>query len=128
MIPELSTLKQPIAIRPELVVEKNTDFRVRQEGKAASSTKFTVFTTQSSEIETKDGNSERGKGTIMPLMSVDGKYSSPEERRTFYDATGLPLFDLYHSPQGTTWHIEVPGDNSPSLAFLEAQRSALKDD
>lgn len=128
MIPNLSALKQPIAIRPELVVEENATFRVRQEGKAASSTKFKVFTTQSREKKTENGDRKGEESTIIPLMSVDGKYSSPEERRTFYDASGLPLFDLYHSPRGTTWQIEVPGGNSPSLAFLEPQGSTVKDD
>ncbi|KAJ3479429.1 hypothetical protein NLG97_g8322 [Lecanicillium saksenae] len=128
MLPELSAPKQPIAIRPEFLAREDTSFRVQQEGKGASSTKFTIFSPEKDAIKDEKGISSEKRASPATLLSVDGKYSSPEERRTFVDASGLPLFDLYHAPRGTTWHIEVPGGNSPSLAFIEPQGSTMKDD
>ncbi|KAJ4151188.1 hypothetical protein LMH87_011903 [Akanthomyces muscarius] len=128
MIPELSPLKQPIAIRPEFVAREDTSFRVQQEGKGAASTKFTIFSPENDVPKDEKGAIPETKKSPATLISVDGKYSSADERRSFLDASGLPLFDLYHTPRGTTWHIEVPGGNSPSLAFIEPQDSRMKDD
>ena len=128
MLPELSPLKQPIALRPELVAAEHTRLLIRQEGKAASSTKFTIFSAEEGAPADDSGGSTTEKHPPATLLTVDGKYSSAEERRTLYDASSLPLFDLYHSPRGTTWHFEVPGGNSPSVAFLEPQNSRTKDD
>ncbi len=128
MIPELSPLKQPIGIRPEFIAREETSFRVHQEGKGAASTKFTIFSPEQNAPKDGKGAVTETEKSPTTLISVDGKYSSAEERRTFLDASGLPLFDLYHAPRGTTWHIEVPGGNSPSVAFIEPQESAVKDD
>lgn len=128
MIPELISLKQPIAIRPEFVARGNTSFRVLQHGKGAASTKFTIFSPERDATKDEKIFPPEKNPSSAVLLHVDGKYSSPEERRTVFDTSGLPLFDLYHNPRGLTWHIEVPGGNSPSLAFIEPQGAAMKDD
>lgn len=136
MRPELSPLKQPVAIRPEFIARQETSLLVRQQGKAAASTKFAVFAPEhdaaaGDEKGAPDASAPREPPSYSdkPLLSADGKYSSDEERRTFFDASGLPLFDLYHTRRGSTWHIEVPGGKSPSLGFVEPQfTSATKEE
>lgn len=131
MFPELTALKQPIAIRKEHIVDKSTTFRVQQHGKGLSSGKFTVFDPETAAGEddvpsTKGASAE--KRPPQKLMHVDGKYVSLEERRAFCDASGLPLFDVSHRAAGVTWYVELPGGNGTPIARIEPRFSMLKDE
>lgn len=78
---------------------------------------------------------QRGKSanddTVSPspvLLYVDGNYSSLESKRSFCDASGLPLFDLYHKSAGVTWYVELPGGASGTPIMRLAPRAiSLKD-
>lgn len=129
MFPEITPLKLPIAIRTEHVVDKHTTFRVLQHGKALSSGKFTVFspngyTAADESLDHKGASAEEQHP--QALMFVDGKYMSRKERRAFRDASGLPLFDIYHCAMGATWYVEVPGGNGTPIARIMPSYS-LKD-
>lgn len=102
MIPDLTALKQPIAIRPELVVDNETALRIQRHGNALSSRKFTVF------VPTEDNDEKRA--FQKEILHVDGRAYSCRERRHFCDASGRPLFDLYHRLLRPTWLVELPDD------------------
>lgn len=110
------------------MARKDTSFRIQQQGKGAASTKFTIFSPESNVAKDEKGAVSDVQKLPTTLISVDGKHSSAEERHIFLDASGPTLFDLYHTPRGTTWHIEVPGGDSPSLVLIEPQYSTMKDD
>lgn len=130
MFPELTALKQPIAVRTEYIVDKDTTFRVQQHGKGLSCGKFTIFSPDGGAdadevLSTKGASAEKQKP--QTLMYVDGKYGSIEEKRAFRDASGLPLFDVYHRAIGVTWYIELPGGNGTPFARIKPRFSMLKD-
>lgn len=120
MHPELTPLKQPIAIRLDYIADKNTSFRVQQHGKALSSGKFTIFSPDG-HATLKNGAeaSPSKKPSLQPMMHVNGKYMEPTDRRVFTDATGLPLFDVYHGKLDKTWLIELPGGRSLPVARIQ---------
>ncbi len=130
MFPDIAAPKMPIAIRTEHIVDENTTFRVQQHGKGLSSAKFTIFgpcrdvatdkslhatnaafaeSQRQCRTSSSSSTSTPSKQSQQPLMSVDGKYASMDGRRSFFDASGLPLFDLYHRPVAVTWYVELPG-------------------
>jgi len=129
MFPDIAAPKIPIAIRTEYIVDEKTTFRVLQHGKGLSSAKFTIFSpfgdvatdkslhatnaafaeSQRQRRTCSSSTSTPSKQSQQPLMSVDGKYASVHRRRSFFDASGLPLFDLYCRPVGVTWYVEPPG-------------------
>ncbi|KAF7185899.1 hypothetical protein HII31_12772 [Pseudocercospora fuligena] len=118
--PDLFDLKAPIAIRSEHVVDTQTTFRIQQHGIGLHSGNFTVFF---------PNNAERAEASTEPqtLFSVNGKYGTLEERRCFHNASGLPLFELYHKPMGVRWYIELPGGNDTAIARLAPNFSMFKD-
>ncbi|KAJ3492671.1 hypothetical protein NLG97_g5232 [Lecanicillium saksenae] len=113
----------------EHVVDENTTFLVRQHsfgGKGASKPKFTIESLPGDEcLEDKTDVLEKQPSTAT--MSVDAKYVSVEDRHEFRDATGLPLFDLYHKTTSVTWLIEVPGGNGEPIAVITPHPSMFKD-
>lgn len=120
MFPELGRLKLPISVFPEYVASSDTTFLIQQQGKAASSTKFTIFKPETDNVTEKSPSDT--------LLSVDGEYFDKNERRIFYNASGEPVFEISHSSSSSTWHIQRPGRDSPSIGFLEPQDSMFKDD
>lgn len=137
MLPELTAPKQPIAIRTEHIVDKPTSFRVQQHGKGLSSGKFTVFRPKSEVALQKNGKDPGELSSTAQekeqeqepetLMYVEGKYTSLEEKRAFRDASGLPLFELYHRAIGVTWYVELPGRNGAPIVCIKPRFSMLKD-
>lgn len=127
MFPELTALKQPIAIRTEYIVDKNITFRVQQHGKDLSSEQFTVFNTNedaaADDIPTAKGASVE-KPQPQTLMHVDGKYVSIEEKRAFRDAAlrCLPPCNRHHIVRWAArcqWH---------SNSGMKPRFSVIKDD
>ncbi|KXT15025.1 hypothetical protein AC579_7758 [Pseudocercospora musae] len=118
--PDLSDLKAPIALRNEHIVDKQTAFRVQQHGKGLHSGNFTIF--YPNNVENTETPAEP-----QTLFTVEGKYGILQERRSFRDASGLPLFHLYHKPIGVTWYIELPGGNDTAIARLAPNFSLFKD-
>lgn len=134
MQPELTPPKQPIGIRPELIVDKPTTFQFQQQGKAKSSGKFIAF--RSDEADTllaeKSGGSSK-QAERETLLSVDGDYMPRDGRRSFRDASGLPLFDIRHEKSGEAWAIVLPdgdgagNDADAPIARIKPRSSSLKD-
>lgn len=127
MFPELTALKQPIAIRPEYVVNHDTSFQVQQHGKGLSSGRFTIFQPNEQPMKEKSEKSLSDSPPSQTIMYVDGKFGSLEAKRSFCDHSGLPLFDLYHKFAGVTWYVELPGGNDTAIARLAPRASTLKD-
>ncbi|KYG41773.1 hypothetical protein M433DRAFT_115129 [Acidomyces richmondensis BFW] len=119
MPPELTALKNPIAIHKDYVVDQPSTFRIQQQGKALSGGQFIVF--RENELA---GSSPGGS---QALISIRGKYGSATEKRAFFDASGLPLLTLYHKPVGVTWYIELPGGHDTAIARLAPRFSIFKD-
>ncbi|KAI5361610.1 Putative tubby-like protein [Septoria linicola] len=99
MTPELTAIKFPIAIRTEHIVTQQTTFRIQQHGKGLNSGNFTIFEPDDKSTGNKSGSNATPQ---QPLLQVDGKYGKLDERRSFSDASGLPLFELYHKAMGVT--------------------------
>ena len=130
IFPAHTSPKRPIAIRFELVVDQHTTFRVQQHGKALFEGKFTIFRPHEEGQSTKAGSvagPSNGPPQSAILMQVDGKYMSRDGRCSFTDASGLPLFELYHKIMGTTWHVELPGGNGKSIMRIAPRTCGLKD-
>ena len=127
MFPELTAVKPPLAIRPEYVVDHDATFIVQQQGKGLSSGKFAVFQPDGKPIT---GDPKINSNESLPshtIMYVDGKFGSLEAKRSFCDASGLPLFDLYHKFARVTWYVELPGKTDTAIARLSPRASILKD-
>jgi uncharacterized protein YxjI len=128
MFPDLASPKQPIAIRTEHIVHTNTSVRVQQQGKALSSSKFTIFSHNGDGAATDEATSFPTKiAEPQVLLTVDGKYMSKDTRRSFFDASGLPLFDLQQFPMSVAWNVEVPGGNGTSMARIMPRLGGFKD-
>jgi uncharacterized protein YxjI len=134
MLPELTPPKQPIGIRPELIVDKPTTFQFQQQGKGWSSGKFTAFCPDDDDdalhAEENEGSSKQPER--QTLISVDGKYLSRDGRRSFRDASGLPLFDIQVDKSGASWSLVLPGGdggdkNDTPMARIRPRSSSLKD-
>ncbi|KAE8132833.1 hypothetical protein BDV38DRAFT_287429 [Aspergillus pseudotamarii] len=112
-----TTLKQPIAIRPEHIASCPTTIRVKQHSKSWSGGDFTISTCE-------------GKaGSVTKLFSVHGDFGSLSQRRHFRDSSGLPLFELHRKKSGVTWFVHLPGDKSDAepIATIATKWSAFKD-
>ncbi|KAF7590290.1 hypothetical protein BBP40_003027 [Aspergillus hancockii] len=112
-----TTLKQPIALRPEHLASCPSTIRVKQHSKSWSGGDFTISTYPS------EGSS------ATKLFSVDGDFGSLSQRRHFRDSSGLPLFELHRKKSGVTWFVHLPGDNSDAepIAAIATKWSAFKD-
>ncbi|KAJ2972193.1 hypothetical protein NQ176_g7297 [Zarea fungicola] len=129
MFPKIGTLKQPLAIRPEHVVDRSTTLHMQQRGHSsgvAHGTKFTIHDASSNEaLDQKAHVAEKEQSSV--LISVDAKNVSLDARHTFRDATRLPLFELYRPKIGVTWYVEVPGGNGTPIAVFKPRFSVFKD-
>ena len=123
-------LKQPIAIRNEYVARESTTFRVQQHGKGLSSGRFTIVQPDDQSFMEKPSSPEKSSDAAtedQTLMYVDGQFGSLGAKRSFRDASGLPLFDLYRKAAGVTWFVELPGGSDTAIARLAPRFSTLKD-
>lgn len=129
MFPELGILKQPIAIRPEHIADSQKTFLVQQQGHGGSKeprTKFTIEATNSAK-PLREKDVIEGKKQHEMLITVDARYLTLEDRHAFRDATGLPLFELYHNKSWVTWYIDTPGGNGTKIAVIKPRLSLFKD-
>ena len=120
MSPELTAPNKPIAIRNEHVASRPSFLRIQQHGKAFHSGYFTIFRAGEQAAASSTATTEGST-----FISVDGKYGTQNEKRTFRDAFGLTLFDVYHKPGGVTWFIELP--DGTAVARLMPRSSLFKD-
>ncbi|KAH0336003.1 hypothetical protein KCU81_g8774, partial [Aureobasidium melanogenum] len=110
--PDISMLKQPIALRTELVAQAPETLLVNQHSGGLSSADFSIVRESDHAL----------------LVSVGGKLLSWTQRRTFRDASGLPLFDLYRKATGVTWFVELPEERgSEPIMTLAPRTSVFKD-
>ncbi|THV89797.1 hypothetical protein D6D26_09642 [Aureobasidium pullulans] len=111
-VPDIPMLKQPIALRTELVAQAPETLLVHQHNGGLSSADFSVVR----------------ESDCALLVSIGGKLLSWTQRRTFHDASGLPLFDLYRKTTGVTWFVELPEDRgSEPIMTLAPRTSVFKD-
>lgn len=103
--PQLTTLTHPIAINPQHVAAEQTRLRIKQQSMSFSGGDFTVF---------REGaiGEEQDAPLTNKLFTSEGKAMSWRQRRTVYDASGLPVFEVYRKSSGVTWYVHVPGDQS----------------
>ncbi|KAJ0423515.1 hypothetical protein BJY00DRAFT_310171 [Aspergillus carlsbadensis] len=114
-MPELTDLKQPIAILTDYIAASPTTIRVKQHKKSrnrAPGDDLTVWTWSDDEISTSTRSSDQRK-----LFSVAGDSVPFSQRRSFRDAAGLPLFELAQKKAGVTWFVHVPGEEETSEAI-----------
>lgn len=116
--PELALLKQPIAIREEYIARAPTTLRIKQLD--ISGIDFAISREDS---DSQPGSSKSPKEET--LFTADGKFMSWSQKRTFRDASGLPLIDLYRKTSGVTWYAELPGTKSATPILRFASRVAF---
>lgn len=120
MKPELCNLKHPIAIRTEHVASRATTLRVKQHDGQVSGANFTITTDT-------DNNAESDQQPET-LFTVDGKLLTMDQRRTFRNASGEPLFDAYRRTSGYTWFVDLPGQgHGMPVVRLSPRWNNLKD-
>lgn len=92
---DLTTLKQPLAIRTDCITPQPTTLHVKHD------------------LSWSNGDYTVTKADGSVLLSCDGKGWSNSMRTQFRDASGLPLFDLRISwfSISKTWRLELPGDH-----------------
>ncbi|KAL8919441.1 MAG: hypothetical protein Q9172_004983 [Xanthocarpia lactea] len=103
----LSPLKQPIAIRPDCVVNEPTTITVQQK----------PGWTQGDFI------AQRADGST--ILSSNGKLWSKSARKEFQDASGLPLFSLRRAWLSLARHywLELPGGGGQEILTVRQRWS-----
>jgi hypothetical protein len=92
-------LEKPIGIRAEHTCTEPTSLRLKQHSSKSSSCSYTI-------------SDASGDST---LFTADKKSSDWFSRRSFYDASGIRLFDLSYDSKATSiWSITLPDqENNP---------------
>lgn len=120
MKPELCTLKHPIAIRTQHIAKQPTTLRVKQHDGQVSGANFTITLDKSENVDSKQ--------QPETLFTVDGKLLTMDQRRTFRNASGEPLFDAYRRTSGYTWFVDLPGEgHGMPVVRLSPRWNNLKD-
>ncbi|KAL4906228.1 hypothetical protein BDW74DRAFT_151542 [Aspergillus multicolor] len=123
-MPSLSPLSHPLAIRPEHVAQCTTTLKVKQQSNTLSSGNFTV-----SRIDASGRPESEAEST--PLFTVTSPFASWTRRRTFLDASGLPLFEIASVRLGGMWTLHLPGSSrkteQPIATILPKRRSGAGD-
>jgi len=96
----LTTLKQPLAIRTDRITPQPTTLHVKQDLSWSNG----------------DFTAKAADGAV--LLSCNGKVWSNSARKEFKDASGLPLFSLRSSwfSMAKAWRLELPGDGHMVMA------------
>ena len=122
MAPGVTTLKQPLAIRPDYIATHSTSIRVNQHRTSISGGDYTISKLPNNNEATNNQEPE-------DLFTVTGHVKSLSQRRHFRDASGLPLFELSRKKTGVTWFVSLPSAKSDDecIATIAPRMSALKD-
>lgn len=122
----LESLKQPIAIRPELIAAAQTTLIVHPHSISFSGNDFTISVANDA---TEGSSGEGSSKTAEPykIFFVDGKTFSWSHKMSFIDASGLPFFELHRKKAGVTWFVSLPNTNDKSIATIAPQGHLLKD-
>ncbi|KAJ5176727.1 uncharacterized protein N7482_002604 [Penicillium canariense] len=118
----LDTLKQPIAIRPELVATAPTTLIVHPHSISNSGSDFTI-----SAVNNAGQGPSQVAAKPAKLFFVDGKAFSWSNKMCFIDASGLPLFELHRKKAGVTWFVSLPETKDKSIATIAPQGHLFKD-
>ncbi|KAH1995708.1 hypothetical protein KXV80_006557 [Aspergillus fumigatus] len=95
---------RPIAVRTEYVTDSRTLLVVRPQGDKQSSRAY--------KIEDSDG---------VTLFTATGRKFSVRACREFWDASGLPLFELHRKMSlKNTWSVTLPGSKHANIATASA--------
>ncbi|KAF4152922.1 hypothetical protein CNMCM6936_001358 [Aspergillus lentulus] len=95
---------RPIAVRTEYVTDSRTLLVVRPQGDRQSSRAY--------KIEDSDG---------VTLFTATGRKFSVRACREFWDASGLPLFELHRKMSlKNTWSVTLPGSKHANIATASA--------
>ncbi|KAF7167053.1 hypothetical protein CNMCM6106_002603 [Aspergillus hiratsukae] len=95
---------RPIAVRTEYVKDSKTLLVVRPQGNRQSSRAY--------KIEDADG---------VTLFTATGRKFSVRACREFWDASGLPLFELHRKMSlKNTWSVTLPGSKQANIATASA--------
>ena len=98
-----AVLEKPIGIRAEQICSEPTSLRLKQHSSKLSSGGYTITDTP-------------GNNTII---TADKKSSGWSSRRSFYDASGIRLFDLnYDSKATSTWTIILPDQEDDPVGTI----------
>ncbi|RJE26419.1 hypothetical protein PHISCL_01220 [Aspergillus sclerotialis] len=101
--PELTDLKQPIAIRTEHVAEHQTTLYIKQ---------FRTLQNRDGDFKVYEDLGEAPER--RQLFFVDGRAPPFKQRRYFYDTSGAPLFDISGKKGTVTWCAYFPGEKKKS--------------
>jgi hypothetical protein len=96
-------LEKPIGIRAEQICTEPTSLRLKQHSSKSSSYSYTID-------DASGGNT---------LFTADKKSSDWFSRRSFYDASGIRLFDLSYDSKATSiWSITLPDQESNPVGTI----------
>lgn len=116
----LAALKYPVAISSDFARHTSTTVWVKQHAKSWSAGDFTISAD-------KDGSSKSAKDAEH-LFSVEGKWASWSQKRSFTDASGNPVYEMYREKNGRTWYVETAGPTRTlPVVKLQPLPRALKD-
>ncbi|GLI74874.1 hypothetical protein PoHVEF18_003123 [Penicillium ochrochloron] len=118
----LEPLKQPIAIRPDLIATAPTTLIVHPHSISFSGSDFTI-----SYLNNVAESSSSQAAQPIKIFFVDGKTLSWSNTMSFIDASGLPIFELHRKKAGVTWFVSLPNTNDKSIATIAPQGHLLKD-
>ncbi|OKO94055.1 hypothetical protein PENSUB_11890 [Penicillium subrubescens] len=122
----LEPLKQPIAIRPELIATAPTTLIVHPHSISFSGSDFTISYLENAPQPSSSSSSSQAAQPIK-IFFVDGKTLSWSNTMSFIDASGLPIFELHRKKAGVTWFVSLPNTNDKSIATIAPQGHLLKD-
>ncbi|EAW13067.1 uncharacterized protein ACLA_015050 [Aspergillus clavatus NRRL 1] len=98
---------RPIAVRTEYITDEKTFLIVRPQGDAQSSRAY--------KIQDADG---------VTLFTATGRKFSGRPCREFWDASGLPLFELHRKMSlKNAWNVSLPGSKHANIATATARWS-----
>jgi uncharacterized protein YxjI len=121
----LEPLKQPIAIRPELIATAPTTLIVHPHSISFSGSDFTISYLENAPQPSSSSSSQAAQP--IKIFFVDGKTLSWSNTMSFIDASGLPIFELHRKKAGVTWFVSLPNTNDKSIATIAPQGHLLKD-
>jgi uncharacterized protein YxjI len=119
----LEPLKQPIAIRPELIATAPTTLIVHPHSISFSGSDFTISYIDNA----PESSSSSQAAEAIKIFFVDGKTLSWSNKMTFIDASNLPIFELHRKKAGVTWFVSLPNTNDKSIATIAPQGHLFKD-
>lgn len=118
-LPDPIEPKLPIAIRNEHIAPYPTTIRIKRHFSILDGGDFTISTC----VDDEAPEDKESKLFYVDSDLVPGRGLS--QRRSFLDASGLPVFTLATKGNGAssyTWHVELPGDSTAEPVAVLAPR------